>query len=362
MPDRAIISCYPNGIRNFQIMHRNSTTWVRRLRAGLSWIAPATMILLTACAKPYVQPAAPHQTLPALTVSYAQMDDGYRLPLRRWHAPGEARAIVLALHGMNDYSNAFDKLGQYLAERGISVIAYDQRGFGSAEGRGLWHGSERLATDLITVARLLREHYGDTPLYLLGESMGGAVAISALASNTPSLDGAVLVAPAVWARDTMPYYQRALLWFAAHTIPSKKLTGKNLDITPSDNKEMLVALRRDDLVIKSTRVDVLYGISNLMDEAQAQSRRLSGRVLLLYGKHDEIIPPDPTCELFDSLSTARNTQLTALIYDNGYHMLTRDLQANVVLEDILAWIERNTSHSETNSRMKQYCIARTGIE
>ena len=31
------------------------------------------------------------------------------------------------------------------------------------------------------------------------------------------------------------------LWLAAHTLPSKQLTGKGLDIKPSDNIEMLRA-------------------------------------------------------------------------------------------------------------------------
>ena len=313
-------------------------------------------MLLAACAKPYVYSSHTNVISPRLYDSYALMEDGYHLPLSRWDAVDEPRAIVLALHGLNDYSYAFDTLGQYLSDRGIAVIAYDQRGFGNSAGRGLWHGSERLSTDLVTTIQLVRERHQGVPLYLLGESMGGAVVLTSLALKPLDIDGTVLVAPAVWTRSSMPYYQRFALWLAAHTIPNKKLTGQGLDLKPSDNIDMLRALGRDDLVIKATRVDVLFGISNLMDDAMLASGDASGNILFLYGEHDDIIPPPPICELFDRLSSGAMTRLTAITYEQGYHMLTRDLQAEAVLADIAGWISANDETPKKNGiDMQRFC-------
>src|SRR5216683_1843458 len=64
--------------------------------------------------------------------------DGATLPLRRWLPEGRPRAVVLALHGFNDYSNAFAGAGAGWAKNGIATYAYDQRGFGAAPGRGRW--------------------------------------------------------------------------------------------------------------------------------------------------------------------------------------------------------------------------------
>jgi acylglycerol lipase len=322
----------------------------------------AAVTLLVACANPYVHTSSGNHVLPQLEQSHALMEDGYRLPLSRWEAVGNTRAVLLSLHGLNDYSFAFDNPGQYLSRHGITVIAYDQRGFGNTDGAGLWHGSERLSVDLVTMTALLRERYAGVPLYLLGESMGGAVALKSIASTPLDIDGTVLVAPAVWARDTMPYYQRAALWFAAHTFPDIQLTGKGLDIKPSDNIDMLRALGRDDLVIKATRVDVLYGISNLMDSAMLASSEAPGNILLLYGKHDDIIPAQPTCDLFERLSNNTTTQLSAIIYEDGYHMLTRDLQAAVVLEDIATWIVEHEMPSNPDADMRGYCAKVNGAD
>jgi len=290
------------------------------------------------------------------------MEDGYRLPLSRWEAIGNTRAMVLALHGLNDYSFAFDNLGQYLAPRGITVMAYDQRGFGKTAGHGFWHGGERMSADLVIIVRLLRERHPDVPLYLLGDSMGGAVVLTALASAELDVDGIVLVAPAVWSRDNMPFYQRFGLWVAAHTFPAKLLTGEGLDLKPSDNTEMLRALSRDKLVIKATRVDVLYGISNLMDNAMQVSSEAAGNILFLYGQKDEIIPAEPTCELFERLSSAASDSLSAISYEQGYHMLTRDLQAAVVIEDIAEWTTEHQSPRHPGSDMHDYCVKVNGTD
>ena len=338
----------------------NKLPLFRRLVLLCHLLPLVAILFVSACANPYVHPSNGDQDRPQLKNTFARMEDGYRLPLMRWQAIGDTRAVVLSLHGLNDYSFAFDSLGHYLSSLGITVIAYDQRGFGRTDAAGLWHGSERLSTDLVTMTDLLREHYGDVPLYLLGESMGGAVILTTLAAKPLDVDGIVLVAPAVWTRDSMPYYQRIALWLAAHTIPAKQLTGDGLDIKPSDNIEMLKALGRDELVIKATRVDVLYGISNLMDNAMLAAEHAPGNIMLLYGEKDEIIPAIPTCELVENLSRNGATQLSATIYENGYHMLTRDLQAAVVLEDIAAWIAEQSLPGKPGNDMLAYCARLNG--
>ena len=53
------------------------------------------------------------------------------------------------------------------------------------------------------------------------------------------IEGAILLAPAVWARHTQPWYQRWLLWLAVHTVPSWRPTGEGLEIQATDNIEAL---------------------------------------------------------------------------------------------------------------------------
>jgi alpha-beta hydrolase superfamily lysophospholipase len=161
-------------------------------------------------------------------------------------------------------------------------------------------------------------------------------------ANPPNVDGVILVAPAVWARTTMPFYQRWILWLAAHTIPWKTVTGEILDIKASDNIEMLKELGQDPLVIKETRIDVLYGLSNLMDEGFRRGELYTMPSLILYGEKDEIIPKKPVLEFYKRLPAKVQNHQQMILYENGYHMLLRDLQADIVMKDIIDWIKDPT--------------------
>jgi alpha-beta hydrolase superfamily lysophospholipase len=302
-------------------------------RAGLALVAVA---LITACA-PLIAEPGPRRFQPGLTAHGIRAADGAVLPMRVWRPDGPPQAVILALHGFNDYGNFFAEPGAYLAQRGVFAYAYDQRGFGAAPGRGLWPGRDAMVRDLADAVTAVRARHPGTPLYLLGESMGGAVIMAAMTRDTaPRADGVILAAPAVWGRATMPFYQRWALAVAAHTVPWLKVTGRGLGIRPSDNTEMLKALGRDPLVIKETRIDAIHGLANLMDEALAAAPRLAAPALILYGRRDEVVPAAPTRRMLRALP-ADGPQRVA-VYDRGFHMLLRDLQAEAVWRDIAHWM------------------------
>lgn len=257
------------------------------------------LVLLAAGCAPTVLPPGPASQAPRLTDDAVIAADGARLPLRRWapiagHHPAP-KAVILAVHGFNDHAGFFADPGVYFATRGIVSYAYDQRGFGAAPHVGFWPGVAALTGDLKTVAGLIRARHPGLPLYLVGVSMGGGIILTALAeADPPRADGAVLVGPAVWGRETMPWYQTGALWVAAHTAPGLRLTGRQLGLQASDNIAMLRAIGHDPLFIKETRVDAAWGVTNLMDAALAAAPRVKGNLLVLYGARDEIIPEAPT--------------------------------------------------------------------
>jgi len=293
------------------------------------------VLLLAGCVSSLI-PAGPPTVAPALEVEAIRTADDQHLPLRAWLPPEPPRAVILALHGMNDYSNAFDAPGRALAAHGIATYAYDQRGFGRNPHPGLWSDRTTLADDARAAARLLAERYPGVPLFLLGESMGGAVVIEALTQGPPpeGVRGAILAAPAVWGRSAMGPLQRGLLWLAETLTPGLTLTGRGLHIQASDNIEMLRGLSRDPLVIKATRVDAIHGLVDLMDAAEADIARLPLPALLLYGEKDEVIPPEP---VWRAIAALPRPDQRAALYPDGWHMLLRDLQAQRVIDDIAAW-------------------------
>lgn len=295
------------------------------------------MALALAACQPSQQTFAPSRQKAALEQKALVASDAAQLPLRRWLPDGRVRAVVLALHGFNDYGHGFALPGAWLAQRGVAVYAYDQRGFGGAPGRGVWPGRDNLMRDVREALAGLRIRYGRTPIYLLGESMGGAVVMAtcAQAPGCSQADGLILSAPAVWGGAAMSDWYRLMLWLTVHTVPGMELTGEGVHVQASDNIEMLREMGRDPMVIKATRVDAIYGLVHLMDEAYASAEQLHQPVLLLYGAHDQVIPADAVADVAARMSPAR---LSAAFYPDGWHLLLRDMAREVVMRDIASWI------------------------
>ncbi len=313
----------------------------RRLPLAGGVAALLVAIVLSGCSRQLIVDPGPMARLPQMLGGHVVTRDGLALPLRHWPAKGPTTAVILALHGFNDYGAFIKDAAAYFAERGIDVYAYDQRGFGAAPFVGRWFETERFLTDARDVTRMIGGRHPGVPLYLLGESMGGAVVMSMLAETPMETEvaGAILSAPAVWGRETMPWYQTSLLWVAANIAPGLHLTGRGLKIQPSDNIEMLRELGRDPLVIKGANVAAIHGLVDLMDLALTSARRFRSPALILYGAKDEIVQAAPTRVMMARLPEDTSEQRRVAVYDAGYHMLLRDLQAETVWQDIVSWIE-----------------------
>jgi alpha-beta hydrolase superfamily lysophospholipase len=290
------------------------------------------------------------QGLPQISGETLTVIDGTRLPLRTWAPAGPPWAAIVALHGMNDYSNAFDAPARYWSEHGIVTYAYDQRGFGAGPRPGIWADTPTLVADLNAAVDAVSAAHPGLPIYVLGESMGGAVVASALAAgptgHEPALAhrvaGAILSAPAMWGREIMNPFYRFTLWLGYNTVPGMEVEPpRGLKIMPSDNIDMLRALGKDPLVLKRTRIDTLKGLVDLMSQAEAALPDLPADVpmLVLFGKNEQVLPDkvvDDTLRRIQAGRAAPGPRVA--LYADGYHMLLRDLKAETVWRDVAAWM------------------------
>ena len=262
--------------------------------------------------------------------------DGTALPLAVWNAEnGPPRAVILGLHGFGDYRNAFEEPAAIWARDGITTYSFDQRGFGGSPTRGRWAGTDALVDDAKAVAMLLRQKYPDVPLYIAGESMGGAVAMVA-ADRGLETDGLVLLAPAVRSRASFGPVVSGALSFFVHIIPWFPDGPSSIDYQPTDNPKTLDKLRKDPMMIRAARFDLGYGLLDLMDAAVAAAPRLHAPYIMLHGVGDQIVPAGPVRSVIAVLPKRDDSRLA--FYKNGFHMLLRDKNGPKVAADVAAWI------------------------
>jgi alpha-beta hydrolase superfamily lysophospholipase len=302
------------------------------------------VLTLASCATPAIQPPLippPGFAGPALESRTLLMGDGARLPLARWTPEtGEPWAVIVALHGMNDSRASFRLAGPWWAERGIETWAIDQRGFGESPGRGVWAGEARMTEDLRTAVALARARHPRAVIAVAGESMGGAVTIAAFASDRPpAADRVILLAPAVWGWTAQGPVNSAGLWIAARAMGERPVDAPEWAVRAlpaSDNRLELFRNYRDPNSLISTRFDALYGLVDLMETASLRLGDMRAPTLLLYGANDNVIRTGPMRQALER--AGERPGLRTGLYPGGWHILNRDLQAEVMYRDVEAWL------------------------
>jgi acylglycerol lipase len=310
-------------------------------------LALAAMIALSACAPIVQQVGAPGDAFqgPRLEADDFISFDGARLAMKHWEplvgdptSGNQPWAVIIGLHGMNDYSNAFHLAAPVWAADGIATYAYDQRGFGASPGRGVWGGDGPMTEDLRTFTALIRQRYPHAIIAVAGVSMGGSVAIEAFGSaRPPAADRLVLLGPGVWGWSSQPIPYATALWITAHVAPRAVLNPPDFlldQVQPTDNRDELIRMGRDRLLIFGARTDALYGVVGAMEHAQQQIGRIVVPTVYLAGARDKIIPKTPTLRAAHRL---KPTDRSAY-YANGYHLLLVDRQAPLVYRDVESFI------------------------
>ena len=284
----------------------------------------------------------------------------YDFNLVNWEAEENSNIIVLAIHGYNDYSNAFKEPAKIFSKHGISTYSFDLRGFGTNSSLGDWFELEIHCHDIKKIILDLKFKNPSKKIFLLGESMGAAISISLTNQiDELPLDGLILVAPAIWNFSESNYIKSLFLKFFSTILPKLKVSGKGIiKIRPSNNIEMLREYSNDPLVIGKPNLRSLHGVVNLMDQSFRDTKEylLNPKfpTLLIIPMIDEIVPRKPLIKILKDTKVKKNfSKLINLeIYENNFHMILRDIDGNKITNDIKDWIKKEKKINNSKSISK----------
>jgi alpha-beta hydrolase superfamily lysophospholipase len=261
--------------------------------------------------------------------------DGEKIPYRLWKAE-RARALVLLLHGATDYSAAFDEIGPQFVARGITALAIDQRGFGATSTRGRWRGKGRMIRDAIEAVLYLRMRFGDAlPVFILGESMGAAVAVHA-AARAPNLDlaGIVLAAPGAISGTLRRMFGHALTRVLRFFMPHSSIVIERIsawEFTPGS----AIRLLSDPMVLRRVRPATLFGLFKLSRSAVDQAEHVRIPALTMIGGKEDLLREDCIRRLYNGLAGDKQWAR----FKNGPHLLLHWKSRNRVLARVFSWID-----------------------
>lgn len=265
--------------------------------------------------------------------------DGDNLAIQDWPLEDEAtlRGVVLIVHGLGEHVGRYERLAQRLNSWGYAVRGYDQYGHGESGGqRGALPSDNRLVEDLADVLDSTRLHMrGDTPLILLGHSMGGLVAARLVSLRLARVDGLVLSSPALdLGLNAWQQLQLALL----PTLFPNLRVGNGLDPRWLSHDDRVVrAYRNDRLVhdrISGRLARFLYEAGLAVQEAAMQ---WDVPTLLLYAGADRIVNPRGSRAF---ALAAPDRMVSAHCFDTLYHEIFNELDPEPVYQRLQGWLAR----------------------
>jgi alpha-beta hydrolase superfamily lysophospholipase len=264
---------------------------------------------LPACAQATAKVAKP-----ANTAGVAKGHEGHRgmAPCMTWINPDvEPTAAILCVHGLGLHNGSYRAFGERMASKGVATYAVDVRGFGSwqqAKGRAEVDFEECLE-DVRDTLKVIRRAHPGLPVFILGESMGGAIALRVTAKYPELVDGLISCVPS-GDRFRQKKTELRVAMRLLHA-PNKKIDvgtdvihqateGRSGDVNEQQKESWL----NDPLARLSLSPKELLQFQRFMNENHDSARQITrSPVLMVQGWEDNLVKWEGTLELWKEVAT-----------------------------------------------------------
>jgi alpha-beta hydrolase superfamily lysophospholipase len=285
-----------------------------------------------------------------LTPTATLVDIG-TIPGRSWGSVAESHAAVLMIHGLGGHSGWFEPLARRLKVRQIFALSYDQLGFGKRKEQ-VFSSSHEWLKDVKKVTAFLQDLVGDKPIFLIGNSMGGLIALKAVSElQSANIAGLTLLSPAFEGHPkTFPLSYKLDMLLKALFNPEGEFTlPYGVDVVAGQGAV------KDWLENDPERRFQLTGRMILSLLALTQGLRFTQPnancpVLMLSAGQDRLVDNRSNKSIFKKLISPSKKEL---IFSNAMHDLTLDPAVDDVANEIVNWIhqvnERRTKRAESKA-------------
>jgi alpha-beta hydrolase superfamily lysophospholipase len=276
---------------------------------------------------------------------------GVPLCVRRW-IPSSPRAWVVVVHGAGEHGGRYAELAATLGRRGFGVVAHDHRGHGLSGGRrGDVLCFSDYADDLACVLASLRDGYPSTPLFLLGHSMGGVVAVQLLLRAPVGLavTGLLLSSPGFVPVVPIAPWKRIVAHVLVRAWPSLSLPTGIAAEQLSRDAVVVKAFKEDPLTYSKVSLRWYRGFTQACRECLTQAQRVSVPLYAFHGADDTVTAVSGT-EQF--VRAAESADKTLRVWPGLLHetLNEREPERSHVIEELVEWLEQRNRAPRTSGR------------
>ncbi len=273
------------------------------------------------------------------------------------HKLDDAEYILIHLHGLHscfqftlDCPDEFYNRVSILKKGKVVSYGLEFNGHGKSEGRkGYLNNFDTLIDDLDCLVNYVSNYHNNLPIYLLGESLGGSVAIKYCHLNKDKIKGIILLAPLLGLKDLPSYNSIKFIINCSYILPSINLKYFLTRENQNENEEYKNYLRKniynftDKLTLCSVRECYLFckWWENNIKEFNTPS-------LFFHSKKDMTTDYEYTKKFYELSSKPCNEFIS---YNNSSHNLLvpkneNDINPFIILHKITNWIRSDKDWDE----------------
>lgn len=260
------------------------------------------------------------------------------------------RGVILYLHGIQSHSGWYIQSCQMLAEGGYSVYAPDRRGTGlNDQDRGHLQHYEDLVADMDAFIARIHADYPNLPVYLVGVSWGGKLALLYETMRPGQIDGLILGTPGIKPKvDLSPWNKLRVFfyfWRRREVQPEIPIPIGAASLF-TDNPKWQNWIEQDPLTLRRCTARFFWENHKIDKKIKRDAKRAQDPILLLLAGRDEIIRNDKTKKFMtEKMPEGREGRLDIIEYPSARHTLEFEDNRDEIVGDMLKWLNRRTGRS-----------------
>lgn len=255
-----------------------------------------------------------------------------------WVPDGNVRGVVVISHGFAEHGGRYAYVAERLGAEGYAVYAVDHHGHGRSEGkRGNVNRMAHVRIDLDRVIRLAAAKHDGAPVYLLGHSLGGLIALDYVTSTVHSHLRGLILSGAVVIPTVGSPAEKAAAKVLSRVVPNLGVVPSLDSSTISRDPEIVAAYDADPLNYRG-KIVARMGAEGLaaIERVTAGLPTLKLPMLVMHGAKDQLSDPAGAQLIADNVSSE---DLTVKTYDDLYHEIFNEPEKDAVLDDVIAWLK-----------------------
>ena len=270
---------------------------------------------------------------------WTESADGNRLFWRRHSAEGDARAVLLFVHGLAEHSGRYLHVLDHFANAGFDCWAHDYRGHGQSPGLRVHVGQfDEFLVDLTAARRLVREAQPDLPLFLVGHSQGGLIVLREALTHPQGLEGIVVSSPFLGMHpDAAPPAPLHMVANIVSTFAPKLMFSKVAEPSAlSRDPKVPEAYIADPLVSSTVSARWFTSVLAAHADTLARASTLSLPALIMQSGDDRVTDPAATRSW---VADAPSDLIDYVEWEGLYHEMFNEPEKEEVFERVEGWLD-----------------------